>query len=286
MNFSTYDIAIIKRLFERPEDKGYTLNFSDKTMREFFETELQIDIDNNIYKKNGKSKLNRLLCLLNQSDKETVLRVITRLWEYRKTIDGGWGTAQDDAIYEDFFARIQRTDTQGGVAPITPTGIDKNYFLKGLESLKKLPAQQRGYDFEKWLNELFNAYNLSPKSAFRIKGEQIDGSFQLNGDTYLIEAKWQKAKTGNADLHTFHGKLDQKVDWVRGVFFSWAGFSQDGLEAWGRGKKVICFSGYDLYYMLTNNISLRKLLEEKIRKAAETGVLYAKIDEIFPNIIK
>ncbi|HIH9051483.1 TPA: restriction endonuclease [Escherichia coli] len=90
----------------------------------------------------------------------------------------------------------------------------------------------------------------------------------------------------NADLHAFYGKLDQKVSLVRGVFISWAGFTKSGLEAWDRGKKVICVSGYDLVLMLKNNISFITLMEEKIRRAAETGNLYIKIDEIYPNISK
>ncbi|RSB25673.1 restriction endonuclease [Enterobacter cloacae] len=104
--------------------------------------------------------------------------------------------------------------------------------------------------------------------------------------TYLVEAKWHSVKTGNADLHVFQGKLEQKVAWARGVFISWAGFTRDGLEAWGKGKRVICVSGYDLVLMLKNNISFRILMEEKIRRAAETRNLYVKIDEIYPDIIK
>lgn len=68
-----------------------------------------------------------------------------------------------------------------------------------------------------WLNELFTALYLSPKGVFRLKCEQIDGSFLLNNDTYLVEAKWHSSKTGNADPHAFHGKLDQKISWARGV---------------------------------------------------------------------
>lgn len=52
------------------------------------------------------------------------------------------------------------------------------------------------------------------------------------------------------------------------------------------GKKVICVSGYDLVLMLKNKISFRMLMEEKIRRAAETGNLYIKIDEIYPDIVK
>ncbi len=46
--------------------------------------------------------------------------------------------------------------------------------------------QQRGYDFERFLRELFDAYELSARTAFRLTGEQIDGSFVLHNETYLL----------------------------------------------------------------------------------------------------
>lgn len=290
MKFTPLDLKIVNQLFEDPINAGYVLNFTNKTMREFFESELSIDIDNDIYRKNGDSKMKRLRCLLEKSDRETVLRVVIRLWEYRKSIPDGVITAQDDTAYGRLITKIQGADSlaASGVTPIliVPTGIDNDYYLKGLEALHEQQPHQRGRSFELWLNELFTAFYLSPKGAFKLKGEQIDGSFLLNNETYLVEAKWHSTKTGNADLHAFHGKLDQKISWARGVFISWAGFTKSGLDAWGRGKKVICVSGYDLVLMLKNNISFRMLMEEKIRRAAETGNLYVKIDEIYPNIKK
>jgi Protein of unknown function (DUF3644). len=290
MKFTPLELKIFNQLFEDSNNAGYVLDFTNKTMREFFESELSIDIDNDIYRKDGDSKIKRLRCLLKQADRETVLRVVTRLWEYRKSIPDSVITAQDDAAYGRFVTKIQGADSlaASGITPIliVPTGIDNDYFLKGLEALHNQQPHQRGHSFELWLNELFTAFYLSPKGAFRLKGEQIDGSFLLNNETYLVEAKWHSTKTGNADLHAFHGKLDQKISWARGVFISWAGFTRSGLDAWGRGKKVICVSGYDLVLMLKNNISFRMLMEEKIRRAAETGNLYVKIDEIYPNISK
>lgn len=290
MKFTPLELKIFNQLFEDPNKAGYVLDFTNKTMREFFESELSIDIDNDIYRKDGDSKIKRLRYLLKQADRETVLRVVTRLWEYRKSIPDGVITAQDDAAYGKFVTKIQGADSlaASGITPIliVPTGIDNDYFLKGLEALHNQQPHQRGHSFELWLNELFTAFYLSPKGAFRLKGEQIDGSFLLNNETYLVEAKWHSTKTGNADLHAFHGKLDQKISWARGVFISWAGFTRSGLDAWGRGKKVICVSGYDLVLMLKNNISFRMLMEEKIRRAAETGNLYVKIDEIYPDISK
>lgn len=290
MKFTAIDLKNINQLFEDPLNAGYVLNFTNKSMREFFESELSIDIDSDIYRADGDSKMKRLRSLFKQSERETVLRVATRLWEYRKSIPGDVISAQDDVVYSEFIGKIQGADSQeaAGNAPVltVPTGLDNDYFIRGLESLHKQSPQQRGYKFEEWLNELFTACWLSPKGAFRLRGEQIDGSFQLNNETYLVEAKWHSAKTGNADLHVFQGKLEQKAAWARGVFISWEGFTQDGLEAWGKGKRIICVSGYDLFWMLKNNISFRRLMEEKIRRAAETGRLYVKIDEIYPDIVK
>ncbi len=125
-------------------------------------------------------------------------------------------------------------------------------------------------------------YGLKPREAFRIRGEQIDGSFVLANETYLLEAKWESALTGVADLHTFHGKLEQKAAWARGLFLSHAGFTEDGLAAWGRGKRVICMDGLDLYEMLERHLPLDHVLDRKIRRAAETGIAFVRVRELFP----
>lgn len=57
-----------------------------------------------------------------------------------------------------------------------------NNDLIGLTSLE---AHKRGFALEKFLNEMFAAYNLEPRGSFRIVGEQIDGSFQVGTDIYL-----------------------------------------------------------------------------------------------------
>ncbi|RAU22847.1 hypothetical protein CU669_05530 [Paramagnetospirillum kuznetsovii] len=126
------------------------------------------------------------------------------------------------------------------------------------------------------------AIPLRPREAFRIRGEQIDGSFVLPDETYLLEAKWESTPTGAADLHVLHGKLDQKAAWARGLFISHAGFSEDGLAAWGRGKRVICMDGLDLYEMLQPGLPLEHVLARKTRRAAETGMAFIRVRELFP----
>jgi restriction endonuclease Mrr len=114
-----------------------------------------------------------------------------------------------------------------------------------------------------------------------MRGEQIDGSFQLANDTYLVEAKWQSALTGAADLHAFQGKIEQKAAWTRGLLISNSGFTEDGLVAFGRGKRVICMDGYDLYEALDREIPINRVLERKARRAAETGLPFARVRELF-----
>jgi hypothetical protein len=63
---------------------------------------------------------------------------------------------------------------------------------------------------------------------------------------------------------------------------SWSGFSEDGLHAFGRGKRVICMDGLDMYEMLSRELPLTHVLEKKVRRAAETGRPFVRIRELFP----
>lgn len=106
------------------------------------------------------------------------------------------------------------------------------------------------------------------RSPFRNTGEQIDGSFMLANEIYLVEAKWHKEPTGVGDLFAFHGKLD-KAAWTRGLFVSFNGFTGEGLMAFGTAKRMICLTGRDIYDALDREIPLPAVLERKVRGAAE-----------------
>ena len=128
---------------------------------------------------------------------------------------------------------------------------------------------------------MFDAYDLNARGAFRLIGEQIDGSFQLGGDTYLLEARWRNNKADIGDLHAFHGKIEQKAFWSRGLFISIAGFSVDGLHAFGKGKRLICMDGLDLHQTLDRGLALDTVLNRKVRRAAETGSPFASVRDLF-----
>jgi hypothetical protein len=151
-----------------------------------------------------------------------------------------------------------------------------------LIEITKLDPQARGLRFEGFLNDLFAGFGLAPRGSFRLIGEQIDGSFRLHGQTYLVEAKWQGPQIGFADLMTFSGKVSGKASWARGLFVSNSGFTADGLEAFSRGRQtnLVCADGLDLYEVLSRKVSLITVLEAKERRAAETNRAFVAVRDL------
>ncbi len=161
--------------------------------------------------------------------------------------------------------------------------VDYEVLLQDLLEITKLTPQARGFAFEKFLNRLFEAFGLSPSASFRITGEQIDGSLELDNEYYLIEAKWQDKPCNNADLTVFQGKITRKSSWTRGIMVSMNGFSDDSFVAFGKGipTNLITIDGQDLYALLYKKISLAEGLRKKIRWAAETGEIAKSFFELY-----
>ena len=155
-----------------------------------------------------------------------------------------------------------------------------------LTTLQALSPVQRGFAFEPFLSALFDLFGLASRGAFRLTGEQIDGSFKLDGEVYLLEARWRNEQAGNSDLLTFAGKVSGKAQWSRGLFVSYAGFSRDGIQAFGQGRptNLIGLEGLDLYHILSGTLDLREVLRRKVRRAAETNRVFVPVRELFENV--
>ena len=160
--------------------------------------------------------------------------------------------------------------------------IDLSKFKKQLINITYLEPQPRGFAFEIFLNGLFVGSGLSPRGSFRIVGEQIDGSFILDSDTYLLEAKWQNNPVSEGDLLEFYGKVSGKAAWSRGLFISYNNFSSDGLIAFSKGKStnIIGMTSQDIFFVFEGKISFSDAIRAKARWAAETGEFYKSIYEI------
>jgi hypothetical protein len=284
-NVRQIDFILLDDLFEM--HSGYVLDFSNKTFAAFFAEELNIDIDHPAYQERGTSKANRLRCFLQKTDAPSATRTLRALWEYREAARLARG--RDETVpkaegrFLELLSRIEGRPAQPAEKPAPAFDREKVLQFAGeFSAMMGMDAHARGYAFEKFLKSLFTFYGLEARGAFRLQGEQIDGSFVLGAETYLLEAKWQNQQVSIGELHAFHGKLEQKAAWTRGLFISYSGFSSDGLHAFGRGKRVICADGLDIYDALNRQVPFNNVLEAKVRRAAETGESFAPVRELFP----
>jgi hypothetical protein len=148
-----------------------------------------------------------------------------------------------------------------------------------LISLLDVEPHLRGFRFEDFLKDMFELHNLAPRKSFKLVGEQIDGSFKCGDAYYLLEAKWQKEQTRQSDLLIFREKVESKSTWSRGLFVSYGGFTEDGIEAFARGRatNIIGMTGEDLFYILSGEMAFVEAICQKTRKAAETGEFYVSV---------
>jgi len=269
---------------------GYVLDFSDKTYSVFF-SEIGIDIDAPRFSVEGTSKAKRLRYLLRSSQPTVSVKVLLALWEYReaqrrrKRQEETFPNAETE-----FWGLIERhggkrsasAKPESATSPPTKVDMQLSHALRNmLVQITQLAPQPRGFAYERFWRELFDANGLQARSSFRLVGEQIDGSFVLDSETYLLEAKWRGPQTIAADLHAFQGKLEQKAHWTRGLFVSDSGFSEDGLVAFGSGKRVVCMDGLDLHDMLDRGITFQEVMARKVRRAAESGSAFARVRDLF-----
>lgn len=170
------------------------------------------------------------------------------------------------------------------VAPSAPDPAKLAALARSLMDLSSLAPQPRGFAFERFLHDLFEAYGLAPRASFKPSaGEQIDDSFELDSETYLLEAKWKNEQTPAADLHVFAGKLASRPTWSRGLFISYSGFSVPGLDAFHQGRSsIICMDGLDLHETLSRQLPFDRVLARKARRAVETGHVHVPVRNLFP----
>lgn len=152
------------------------------------------------------------------------------------------------------------------------------------EKLQKVPEnadktwfQNRGREFEKLLSKLFNLESLEPRTSYRPRGQEIDGSFYFDGKFFLLEAKWRRNPTSASQIFAFKGKVNGKLIGTLGVFVSISGYSKDAANAvtFGQDINTILFDQDDFEWCLNSEHGFRNILKFKLRAAAEQGSIYS-----------
>ncbi len=140
-----------------------------------------------------------------------------------------------------------------------------------------LTARQRGYCLEALLTDALAAEGLEPRASYRTAGEQIDGSFVIDGRALLLEAKWHADRLPASEIYAFKGKVDGKLVGTIGLMLAVNGFSDDAPDTLAAGKdlNVLLAVGDDLVSALSPSGSLRGMVTHKLRAAVDAGAVFA-----------
>lgn len=268
---------------------GYVLDFTNRTYQEFVWEKIQVDV----YEKYpGLSKGKILRAIMSEFPNITAGKLLLELLRYmqaknmvsdknrenfKKCTDiGNRLIGKNNTAKKPFSAPIP-------AKPIMST-VDFDKYIKELTQLSNHEdtPQTRGFAFEKYLHSLFDAAGLQPRGSFKVVGEQIDGSFVLKNEVYLLEAKWTSKPVDKGQLVIFNEKVSSKSGFTRGLFISFSDYSSEALTTFASGRTVniILMSVQELAIALSRQMEIDTLLWTKVRALAECGEFYKSIFEM------
>jgi hypothetical protein len=273
---STLDFIEKRKISQLLNQGGYVLDFTNAKFHQFIIEKTGSDL----YKPE-MSKGKNLEAIVSNENDTIVGKLLLELLRYMQT----FGLVNDNnrVLFNECVKIGNRLIGRKNTPPVsepTKTETPKPSFdfskylseLIALSSSEDTP-QARGYAFEKYLNTLFTASGLEPRSAFKIIGEQIDGSFVLRDDVYLLEAKWTSKKTDKADLVVFKEKVSNKSTFTRGLFISYSGYTDEALYTFSKGTQIniVLMTVQELAVSMERNMLLSEVIWKKVRALAEEG---------------
>lgn len=262
---------------------GYVLNFTNREFEEFMSDVVQYKI---YTKYPGLSKAKMFRQFLKDESETYVGKAIIMLINYMKETNLVTSDKKEnvDKLYElgkKFLGKNQTRiiPKQQNIQSQKESTIDYESFNKSLLDLEKIPnPQTRGYEFEKYLNRLFNAFGLESHASYRTEYDQIDGSFVLDGNTVLIEAKYRANPIPKDDLILFSKKIELKSHFAKGLLISYSLFEDKTLDYFtDRSSRFIVMTVEELFIMCQNKMSLQHILHSKFRLLDERGLIYRHI---------
>ena len=266
---------------------GFVLDFTNRSFADFVLDSTGRDIYDATYDHGSGSKANRMRKFWHKEPNSVVAKLMGDM------IDYGEGKTELDGVCRLIVARllsdspIRQTDVRAQTSDQTSQQPQYSQALSKLKEEFSVLATQAdrnkaGLVLEKLLNRLFEVFQLRPRQPFRIVGEQIDGSFELDSQIYLLESKWEKYPLPESDLLVFRGKIEAKSTFTRGVFIALNDVSTPARDAITRGKAPSFFvmNGHDLMMILSEAMSLPDFLRKRVRLLAEEGRVCVPFSEI------
>ncbi len=262
---------------------GLVLDFTNREFGEFMQDVVQYDI----YEKySGLSKAKMLREFIKDEPDAYVGKAIVLLINYlndnalvKDDIKG-----KSDKLYEigkRLLGKSTNSKKQNSNKSAKPS-VDYDSLKESLLNIEKLTSPQtKGYEFEKYLNSLFEAFELEPHASYRTEHDQIDGSFNFEGNTILIEAKYKSKEIPKDDLILFESKLKSKSHFSKGLFISYSRVTGEALNYFqDSGSRIVVLTVEEIFLMCQNKIPLTTLLQSKFRLLDEKGLIFKHILEL------
>jgi len=185
----------------------------------------------------------------------------------------------DEKALKKLLKKLNIDEDAGGLSKEDEIGDELRILIKEYEEMKKMGIikgdyQKRGYKFEKWLIKLFNLFGLKPRASYRTDLDQIDGSFELDGKEYLMEAKWTKEESDTNVGDKMFARLNRGLISTVGLIISYSGFTSEAKKAAKGYKNILLMSGNDINNILNGEIELGTLIRSIRRRMAEEGNPY------------
>jgi len=146
-------------------------------------------------------------------------------------------------------------------------------FLAMHKQTEKTP-QQRGTRFERFLNRVFELFDLEPRLAYNLEREQLDGAFSLDTDDYIVEVKWRLQPLNREEADAFDAKVKRKARNALGLIVSISGLTADARQEYSSRSTFITVDGLDLIAVLSGLVRLDDAILRKKRHVNETGECY------------
>jgi hypothetical protein len=268
-------------------ETGYVLDFSNRSFAEFVRDSTGRDIYDSRYDYGSGSKANRMRAFWQKEDNSVVGKLMKDILDY----------SDDTGTQAEMCRLIAARLLQDSRSTQPPSSSQDDERLsqqqRRSQALRELKEEffqlaadtdrnRVGLTLEKLLNRLFEIFELQPRQPFRVIGEQIDGSFQLDGQIYLLESKWEKRPLPEADLLVFRGKIEGKSTFTRGVLIALNDVSAQARDAITRGKAPCFFviNGHDLTMILNEAVTLPEFLRKRVRLLAEEGRMCIHFSEV------
>lgn len=194
------------------------------------------------------------LGMVKGKESSTYLRFLDQLGRLAPELTGGRGTPQE-LLFRRYQALLKSDDPQG-----------------------------RGYLLQSLLHDVFTFLNVTIEKSFtrNKNGEQIDGAFIFEGWHYIVECRWREKVSDIRQVDGLLGQVLRSGKQTMGVFFSINGWSQNvpTLLKQNPSKSIILMHGDDFHALLSQKISLDKLLKGKISELNLKSEPFISAEEI------